>query len=242
MLTAEVLRLAAHEALLPTAALEAQGGFPTIAGDRVFDSRAIEADELDDDLVYTPTVSLYTEDKTVERTGPMASSQSGFATASLVAVCDLAVSDTDQGETIAMPLAGTDPKARLVLGALTAQVRQVLSVGSSGAAFRMIRKAFVEIRSEPFVLPEAGLRFHREIMTFRCSIADDDFGPSGGLPARVEQVRQALPEGSYARGQIDRLAAYFGAIAAGDPLSLIAINAPVGTGDPDDDPNARVDF
>lgn len=59
MLTAEAMRLAAYEALCPTTALAAGTGFPTLAGDRVFDSRAIAVDELDDSLVYTPSISLH---------------------------------------------------------------------------------------------------------------------------------------------------------------------------------------
>ncbi|ORE90997.1 hypothetical protein [Aurantimonas sp. 22II-16-19i] len=241
MLTAEAMRLAAYEALCPTAALAAGTGFPTLAGDRVFDSRAIAVDELDDGLAYTPSISLYTEDKKIERRGPMTSAgPMGFASASLAVVCDLAVSATDEGETSTMPLAGSDPKARLVLASLVAQVRQVLTRGETAAGFRMVSKAITEIVIEPFILPEMGLRWHREIMTLRCDIADDDFG-AAALPTSVERLRLALPAGSYARGRLDDLAAYFTAPAAPVPLATIGLVAPVGAGDAPQDPDATPD-
>lgn len=241
MLTAEAMRLAAYEALCPTAALASGTGFPTLAGDRVYDSRAIAVEDLDDSLVYTPTISLYTEDRKSERRGPMTSASIGYASAALAVVCDLAVSASEEGETATMPLAGSDPKARLVLAALVTQARKVLTLGETAAGFRMIVKAVTEVVIEPFIMPEMGLRWHREIMTLRCDIADDDFGATA-LPTSVERLRVALPAGSYARGRIDDLAAYFTAPATPTPLSLIGINAPLGAGDPDGDPNATVTF
>ncbi|MAU95432.1 MAG: hypothetical protein CMP81_06030 [Fulvimarina sp.] len=246
MLTAEAMRLAAYEALCPTAALAAGTGFPTIAGGRVFDSRAIGVDELDDSIVYTPSISLYTEDRKVTQRGPMTSAGPlGFASAALAIVCDLAVSADDDGETITMPLAGSDPKARLVLASLVTQVRQTLARGATGSGFRLISKAITEIVIEPFILPEMGLRWHREIMTLRCDIADDDFGATA-LPASVERLRLALPAGSYARGRLDDLAAYFTAPAALTPLATIGLVAPVGAGDappdPGDEPDAVITF
>ena len=58
MLSAEAARLAAIEVLSPTAANLAGGPFPTLAGNRIFDSRAIALHEIDEALSYVPAITV----------------------------------------------------------------------------------------------------------------------------------------------------------------------------------------
>src|SRR5688572_26735075 len=126
MLAAEAMRLAAVEALSPTAAILAGGPFPTMARDKVFDSQAIRYENLLEGADFTPSIALYTDDSSTARRGDGATSTIGFATATLTVVCDLSVGVTGDGAPYADAMADSDPMARLVLGALCSQVRQTL--------------------------------------------------------------------------------------------------------------------
>ena len=210
MLAAEAMRLAAYEALVPSdRLLQETPVWPTMAGDHVFDSQAIRFEDLADGVAFTPSIALYTDDSRSVRRGEGASSTIGFATATLTVVCELSVAVKDDGAPYADAMATSDPKARLVLGALCAQVRQALVRGPTGAAFRRAVKSVDEVRIDQFALPEMGLRWMRSTMSFTCAIADDEFTDAAGLPQPIRRLMEALPENSYARGKLLELHALF---------------------------------
>jgi len=239
MLAAEAMRLAAVEALAPTASIRAGGPFPTSAREKVFDSQAIRFEDLADGVEFTPTVALYTDDSRSVRAGEGAASTIGFATATLTAVCELSVGITGDGDPYADAMAETDPMARLVLGALCSQVRQTLVRGPTSEPFRRVVKSIEEVRIEPFALPDMGLRWMRSTIRFTCAIADDEFIDAAGLPQPIRRLMEALPPGSYAKAKLEALHAAFLATDR-DALQSIRLST---RGDPAVDPaEASVTF
>lgn len=211
MLCAEAMRLAAVEALAPTVAISSGGPFPTIARSRIFDSRPIAIEELDpfEGFDFTPTVALYTDDSQSTRRGDSATSAIGFAKATLTAVCELAVKISDDDEPYADAMASGSADAKLVLGALCAQVKQALTVGPSGAHFRRIVKSIDEVRCDAFALPDMGMRWMRTTMRMSCSIADDEFTDAAGLPQPIQRLLMNLPDESYAKAKLQQLDGFF---------------------------------
>lgn len=208
MLSAEALRLAAIEVLCPTACALAGEGFPTLAGRRVFDSRAIAITDLDRTVDYTPALALYTPESGVALRGPMAAADDTIADAVLDIVAELAVvSGDDQGE-FADAMAATDPEARLVLMALCSQVRYALERSQAGSLWRRLVSHVIKIEEQTFAVPELGLRWQRVTMRFHCEIRDDDFS-GDGLPEPIASLYAALPDQSYAKAKLAALASHF---------------------------------
>jgi hypothetical protein len=224
MLSAEAMRLAAFEALCPTAARAADAGYPTLAGYRVYDSAGILPDDIDVGAAYTPCLSLFTDDIRIERRGDIAPSTIGSASAVLVVIAELAVSVTDDdGETQIVPLAEDDAQAKLVLGALCAQVRKALVFAEAGSIFRSIVGSVEDLRIEPFGLPQFDIRWMRSTMRLTCRIKDDKFTDDGGMPEPMKSLFLALPDGSYAKGKLAELDAAF-ASTTRTPLQSIDLS------------------
>lgn len=222
MLSAEAVRLLAIEALCPTEALAAKTGFPTLAGARVFDSRAPSVSDIDNEADYTPVLSLYTPESGVALRGPLTDYGDTEADAVLDVVAELAIVTESDGETIADAMADGDPAARLVLAALASQVRAVLEFSTRGKAFRKLVRQVMRIEQKTYAVPQYGLRWHRMTLRYHMSIRDDVFDmAAGGLPEPVASVAAALPEDSYAREKLLSLASYF---AAEPPTPLEGIS------------------
>lgn len=213
MLAAEALRLAAVEVLCPTAALLAGGPFPTLAGRRVFDSRAAEIDDLDETLAYTPVLALYSRSARMASRGDAADGDDHECQAVLEIVGELAVAAGEGGDPpFADALAGSDPEGRLVLAAMMAQVRFLLEFSQSGALFRDMRIAVRQVEEETMALPEYGLRWQRIFMRITAAVPDDSFDiAAGGLPEPIGALLSRLPENSYAKTRLAALAAHFAA-------------------------------
>jgi hypothetical protein len=212
MLAAEAMRLAAIEALCPTASKASGGDWPTLAAHRVYDSSGILVDQLDGDEPFTPCLSLYTEDVRVERRGDGATSSIGSPTAVLVINAELATASTDEDGTMqVLPMVEDDPQARLLLGALCAQVRKQLVYAPAGSIFREIVGSVEDLRIETFTLPQFDIRWMRNTMRLTCRIKDDKFTDAGGMPEPMLSLFNKLPEGSYARGKLTQLQAAFAA-------------------------------
>ncbi|MDI7924594.1 hypothetical protein [Ferirhizobium litorale] len=234
MLAAEALRLAAIEVLCPTACAIAGAGFPTLAGRRVFDSRAIAIVDLDRSADYTPALALYTPESGVALRGPMAAADDTVADAVLDIVAELAVATEDGEGGFADALPATDPEARLVLVALCAQVRYLLERSQAGLIWRRLVRHVVKIEEQTFAVPELGLRWQRVTMRFHCEIRDDDFG-GAGLPEPIASLHAALPDQSYAKAKLAALASHFSPDALPD---LGGVTITTGT----NSPGAVVDF
>ncbi|MER8556135.1 hypothetical protein NKH37_28945 [Mesorhizobium sp. M1217] len=218
-IAAEITRLAAVESLCPTPAMLAETALPTLARHRVFDSRRPSIDELDAGEEYTPVLSLFTRKSESPRRGQGQGSVARNGRTMLEVVAELCVSANDEdGSPYTDAMVGSDPKARIVLSALCAQVRYVLTQGPTGALFRQIVMAVESIDEEGFAVPELGLRWQRTTMLFDCQIPDDDFSGGAGLPQPAARIAALLPANSYAKATLDNMAAQFAAAA---PLPII---------------------
>lgn len=224
MLAAEAMRLAAVEALRPTAAVLSNGpSWPTLAKGLVFDSRAVAIDDLGlaGNRKFTPVLSVYTEGARVERMGDIAPSHYGVAMVDLVIEAELAIRDNDDDGPF-VDAAQTDPEGKLMLGALCAQVRKRLVFDPQGVDFRSGLVAAVNsFRIEPASMPQIGLRYLRSTMTFSCQIADDEFGDDAGLPKPIATLLQRLPAHSYSRNRLAALAAAFAPISRDDLETMV---------------------
>lgn len=210
-IAAELVRLAAVESLCPTGAT----AFPTLARERVYDSRRPSLDILDPGREYTPVLALFTRKSESPRRGPGQGSVARNGRTTLEVVAELAVASEDEGGPFVDAMVGSDPKARIVLAALCAQVRFTLT---TSVLFNRAVLAVEGIDVEGFAVPELGLRWQRTTMLFDCLIPDDDFTPAGGLPQPAAQIAAMLPDGSYAKATLAAMAAQFG---ASEPLPLI---------------------
>lgn len=212
MLAAAAARLAAIEALCPTSAIAVQSGFPTLARDKVFDSRSIAIEELAKHAKYTPTIGVYTAEASHQLRGDATDASDRDGRTVLEFVVELAIVVTDEGSPYADAMAGDDPQARLVLEALCSQIDYVLDHGHSaaGAIWRQMVRRVVTSENRTFAVPQIGLRYQRITMTKVCEIRSDDFDvPAGQLPQPMHRLYSALPANSYARAKLTQLAAHF---------------------------------
>lgn len=228
MLAAEALRLAAIEALRPTAAMLSGSGFPTLAGANIFDSRQASLQDLDQSASYTPTLALYTPAGRSTRRGVHSDVMDTEASATLEIVAELSTIVTEGSDSYAdaMEVADTDAKARMVLSALCAQVRYVLEWSLGGAFFRRIAVRIISMGEEAHAVPQIGLRWSRVFMTYQVEVPDDDFS-TGGLPEPLASLAAALPDQSYAKEKLTELAAAF---ASPPPVPLAEIRIAAGLG------------
>lgn len=220
MLAAAALRLAAVEALCPTAAAAPDGPWPTMARHRVYDSVMVAVDQLDGEKPFTPTLSVFTEDTRLTRRGPTATSVTGDARTDLVVIAELSIAAESEGESFADAMVEGDATARLALEALTAQVQSVLTRAPQSAGLRRIMKSVEEMRVEPFSLPQFGLRYLRNTITFTCAIASDKWTDEAGLPEPARSLAMDLPDGSYAKAKLAELAVLFAATSRDALASL----------------------
>lgn len=209
MLTAEAMRLAAIEVLSPTAANLGEGVFPTIAGKRVFDSRSVAISDLPAGSKHTPTLALYTAQSESVLRGAGAAGWDTSASAILELVAELSVRVKEGQEEFADASTSDDPDARLLLAALCAQVRYLLTSTEAGYLFRRLVMSIDRIEEIPFAVPEIGVRWQRTTMRFHCTLPDDEFDDAGGLPPQVQRFLTALPDASYAKARLTMLAEKF---------------------------------
>lgn len=210
MLSATAVRLAAIEVLCPTSARESGEGFPTLARHRVYDSRQVAFQDLDRSQAFTPVLVLHTTESAATLPSAAASADDRNASTVLDIVAEIAVAGDDEADTEVYVRSEDDPQARLVLEALSAQVRYVLEHAPAGLLFRKYAVSIMAVEMKTYGSPELGVRFLRNTIRLRIDIHDDDFaGTSGSLPEPCESLRKSLPATSYARKKLDELAAFF---------------------------------
>ncbi|MFD1328291.1 hypothetical protein [Mycoplana ramosa] len=210
MLAAEAVRLAAIEVLCPTAAIKGGAGYPTLAGGRVYDSRAVPLQDLLPRAPFTPVLALYSVESGSRLRSALSDAADREVDAVIDIVAELSVGMNDGGEQFTDALAEDDPDARLVLAALTSQVRYLLEHAPSGSLFRRIVRAVTNVEVKTFAAPELGLRWQRQTIRLHCDIRDDDFDvPDGELPEPCRTLLKHLPAQSYARAKLTALAAHF---------------------------------
>jgi len=218
-LSVAALRLAALETLCPTEALLADSGYPTIAGRNVFDSRMTTIDDLVAGGPPTPAIGVYTEQTSGRRRGESQASHPQWLSVDLVLELEMAVVQKFDGET-AVGNPSDDPQAELELDFLAATVRRLLTLHPSGALFRTICKSVSRVEVSPWRANDLGLRIARRTMVLTCDVDDDAWGDEAGLPEPLASLAAALPEDSYAKSTLDKLAA---ALAATDRTPLAEI-------------------
>lgn len=237
ILSAEAARLAAIEVLRPTTAV---GSFPTLAGARVFDSRAAALNDLDDEPGgrpdYTPVLALYTHSADGGSRGDAADIGDNGCTTVLEIVGELAVIASDDDGAYLDAMAGDDPEARLVLAALMAQVRNALLYSEAGILFRRMAIKCQRIDAETHAVPELGLRFQRMFMRMTLQVPDDEFTDDGGLSGPIKRLYDALPAQSYAKAKLTELAGHL-AGQTRTPLAGIDFETPT---EPSEDPVATL--
>ncbi|MEO3997185.1 hypothetical protein [Mesorhizobium sp. CAU 1732] len=221
MLAAEAVRLAALEVLCPTSALSGAGPYPTLAGDRIFDSRLVGIDDLDAQAKFTPCLALFTIGSSTAPRGEAAAFYDSAAECTLEIVAELAVASTDEdGEPFADAMPADDWDARLVLAALCAQVRRLLQYDERGHLFRRYARRIARWEQDTFAIPQLGARWHRITMRLTVDLADDDFGDGDGLPYPLGDLAARLPAGSPAADKLAVLAAHFMPVER-SPLDLV---------------------
>lgn len=226
MLSAEAARLAALEVLCPKAAIDGDAPYPTLAADKVFDSRAVGIDDLDRDAKYTPCLALFTSDASVGPRGEIAAYDDTDARSTLEVVAELAVaSSDDDGGLFADAMPADDWDARLVLAALCGQVRRLLQFDERGRLFRRFVRRVISVSEETFAIPQLGARWHRVTMRFDLSLPDDEFADEAGLPEPLKTLATLLPDGSPAAQRLAVLASHFTAQAR---IPLTGISATLG--------------
>lgn len=211
MLSAEVARLAIIEVLSPTASLRDGLPFPTLAGSAVLDSRTVALQDLDPDRDYTPVIAVHTRSASLERRGAAADETDNECQTVIEIVAELAaLASTPEDGEFADAMAADDPDARLVLSALVSQIRFQLEFSEAGVLFRRFIIGVRRIDMETFGAPELGLRWQRVTIRITAAIPDDQFDVAGGgLPEPIKGFLSRLPEHSYAKAKLVKLAGHF---------------------------------
>lgn len=231
MLSAEAARLAAIEVLCPTSVLAAAGPFPTLAGDRIFDSRLVGIDDLDADAKFTPCLALFTAEASSAPRGEIAAVDDASAESVLEIVAELAVASRDEaGAPFADAMPADDWDARLVLAALCGQVRRLLMYDERGRLFRRFVRRVVRWEEETFAIPQLGARWHRVTMRLTLSLPDDEFADTAGLPEPLATLAGLLPADSPAAVKLATLAVHFKAVSRTPLAGIDFSDAALGAG------------
>jgi hypothetical protein len=234
-LAALALRLAAVEALCPTASLTSAGAFPTLAAGRVADSRIKPRDEREPETAL-PFLAVYCEERRGEPQGEAMATTPLEGVVTLVVELEVRIKapkeDGSPSDGLDEEVPETDDAAEAMLDLLEAQVIRTLEVdgGEGGALFRRIRRRIVSMESVPLRDASLGLHFARRTLKLAVSMQLDDWDDvdGDGLPAPLSTVAAALPEASYGKQLIDTVRAAM--VAASSPAALAAIQVGFGIG------------
>lgn len=256
-LSRTALRLAAIEALAPTAAHPSVGNpsggpWPTIARQRVFDAKMDTYDDLAQ-ASRAPSVSIYTDDDVAEP----AQRGGGPSFDRVVDVCfemSIAVKmeDPDNPAEYIPSVPVTDPESEASLDLLEASIRYTLFYGASGAIFRKAcGERVLKIETWGTRTAEEGIRLAMRTMKMRVRVKDDcyDLAPIAALtgldrlPEPLQTIAKLLPEDSYGRAIASQLADFSPAAPVSTPGFTLqtSIEATV-PADPEADPDVVVDI
>lgn len=209
LLGATAVRLGAVEALCPTVAVH--GGtdavFPTLAGRHVYDSRSIPIDQIKKSRAPVPTIGVYTETVRGAVRGDAQGSAPSNCTVDLLIEAEIVVFVGPAG---GVPegtgWGSSDAGGEMLLDFLVSQVRRALVDAVGGGILHRIVKRIVEFEAHPLRDLASGARINRRTLRLRCEVDDDRWNRAGGLPEPLATLRERLPEGSYALGQLDTIA------------------------------------
>ncbi len=218
MLASLALRLAAIEALRPTAALRADGPWPTLAKRHVFDSRI---DPIEDLSVgeARPIIVIYTDDDDSHEVGQRRGGPPYLLCVNLTFECSIVVKvqhDADpQSFTVGEP--ETDAELAAALDLLGAQIYFTLNYHPTGEIFRRAcGSRIIGLGSVVHRTSEEGRRLAHRTVTWKVLVNGDDAycaAPLSALqgfdllPEPLRRVACMLPDGSYGRQVVDGLIA-----------------------------------
>lgn len=208
------LRLAAVEALCPAASLTS-GRFPTLAGNRVFDSRMDAFEALAEDEQGHPVIFVYTEQsRAVPYGGGKLGSkehfvdlviEAGIAVASTIIVKAPDGTETPQGD-IDFPV--SDRQTEAVLDVHEALIRRVFDkrAANPDGLFFKVAMDVQSIESDPLRDADKTTRLALRTIRFECKVKaeawpEPSLAPIGlmgfdRLPEPLRTVANALPAGA----------------------------------------------
>lgn len=200
------LRLAAIEALRPTAALATDGPWPTIAAHHVYDAKI---DQIDDLALgaRAPVIAVYTDDtQSISRhEGPPFEVEVDLCFELSVAQM---LEDPDDPDNYVPGIPVTDAESEASLDLMESSIRFALMYGPTGVLFRRVSGNRIKsISAKPARSAEEAVRLAMRSITMRVQIDDDcfDLSPAAALagvdalPEPLRSVVNALPAGSYGK-------------------------------------------
>lgn len=204
------LRLAAVEAIRPSAAVLANQPLPTIAGKLVFDSRIDPIDDLSTREQW-PVIVVYTEEDHAQ--GGQASGGPEFKRIiDLLFELSIVVrASGDQPGTFTAGTPATDSELESALDLMEAQILFALMYGPSGKIWRAITGRRVpEYTSLPHRTSEEGVRLAMRSLRMKVQVDDEKFivvpdAPLTGidrLAGPLADVYAALAATSYGQGVV----------------------------------------
>ncbi|NEW96641.1 hypothetical protein [Rhodopseudomonas sp. BR0G17] len=205
MLAQTFLRIAALEALRPSSLLAAGGPWPTLAGDRVSDSRLDPFDHLAPESGSWPVLAVYTEDDDLTK---IAQHGPQFYKAAVDLVFELAVVQRFQGapgEGLIVDYADTDSASEARLDVMRQQIFHCLHEAPSGRLFRRLAKLpFDSWQSHAKRSGEEAIKIAGRTIVGRIAVRETciDAAPASALvdldrlPAPLKEVAQELSDTS----------------------------------------------
>lgn len=204
-LSRTALRLAVVEALSPYAQhVAAEPVWPTFAGVRVYDSQIGPVDVSGDDMLPVIIVSV-----DAAKTDPHGSAQDvtvsgdGKETATLGFEIEVPVAQLGEDGSTVYAVGPTDAAAKAFLEMIEDQILQRIGDARMDGALRHVLDAVMEIDSQPFSDPDAGILLSATRLELKCQIRQRASWPAppqtglARLPDPLRSVAQALPAQSY---------------------------------------------
>ncbi len=210
------LRLAAIEALCPSAALASGGALPTIAGPRVYDSRIdlISTSEGPDAIAAAlaalenkPLIVVYTEEGSLNPYGevkfPAAEETVTLVVETMIAVSGSMEIEQPDGSTqtigtIEAPV--TDRQHEAFLNILASQVNRLLNLKNRAPSSTLLYAVAMEIRmvhSDPQRAADRTLRLATRTLKFHVKVKTEVWPDvAGALPEPLASVAAGLAPGS----------------------------------------------
>ncbi len=225
MLARTFLRLCALEAVRPSALLEQNGPWPTMAGAHVFDSRFDPIDDLDA-AERRPVIAIYTEDDHQEKIAQAGPIYYKSATDLTFEIAVFTLGEEVPGGDFVAGVPYTDAETEASLDALENQIWHALHFGPSGHLFRKIAKVpALNWQSHAMRGSQEAVRLAARTIRARfdvrevCYQAVPDAPPTGlnRLPPALKDIATALDGSTY-------LAKVIAGVAGAAPVMPTRVN------------------
>lgn len=211
------LRLAAVEALAPTAKIlaECQGqtvtDWPTLARHRVLDSQ-IEAAAATEAEAMTPIIGVFTDDSETEAQGEGQDAEAEpYETVTLAFEVQVPVVSRDEQGLPVIGTAETDALAEAFVNTICAQIRAVLARARMDGPLRHVLVMVSKTSTRAWSDADTMVRLSARRIEMSCRVrADGELRPGevglDRLPSPLREVALDLPANSYGRLSAERVA------------------------------------